>query len=540
MARSVVWLTLAAACLAPSCAPKDSTGAAPAASAPAAHYVPQAVYCASSTSGGSVASPLCSVTPGNIGPDPAISQTIAYNGINGSLPTSANTDPQTPFDNLSWQTFVALNWTAGAETQPAQQGLQGTGNRVWQSWPRVADLFGNSPLQASCGTVPSGLMAFSIASNGQGQPGANNEEYIQAATAEPLIDVSGNWTIYERRINEVEVAYLQAPNGKAAWTLTTLQGQRNLVLGGGKVDFPSIDDGGATGAIEVKATWRVLDPAERSENQKKYFVQPAFLEVAPDLVTGGQPICATIDLGLVAMHIIQKNPTTTNALKPEWFWSTFEHVDNVPLAQNACEPNEPADCSWFGNLNCTAQPEASKSYSFYSNSCPTCPVNVPPKASSTGTPFAWNPTQPYAQGYLTSTGNAAAPTVGTQVSRCWEIYALTSELNDQWRGQLAAIGSVFQNYILVGTQWGASITNTPNPKVPSDAVPSYLSNSVVETYLQTLYDPKNPFGTGSCVSCHNAARLPFDHVTSANLSFLPDLAQPGLTRQKLEMKKAAP
>jgi hypothetical protein len=88
--------------------------------------------------------------------------------------------------------------------------------------------------------------------------------------------------------------------------------------------------------------------------------------------------------------------------------------------------------------------------------------------------------------------------------------------------------------MLVGTQWGASITSTPDPKVPSDAVPSYLSNTVVETYLQTLYDRNNPFGTGSCVSCHSAAVLPAAPTVSSNLSFLPFLAKPALVRQKLD------
>lgn len=530
-------LTPLAVVLLTSCAPKEPPAPTITAPPPTAAYVPQADFCFTDT-GGSVASPLCPVIPGDIGPNPAIAQKVAYNGILGGLPTSAATDPQTPFDNLSWQTFVALNWTAGAVSQPAQQGLQGSGLRVWQSWPRVADIFGNSPVQANCNNIPAGAMVFSIASNGQGKPGANNEEYIQAATGDPLIDVSGNWTIYERRVNDIEVSYLQAPRGNKSWNLTNLAGQGAFVKAGQTVDFPSIRETNTTGAIELKAAWRVLDPAQRSQNQTKYFVVPAFLMVAQDLVTGGQPICAPVDMGLVAMHIIQKNPVTDNALEPEWFWSTFEHVDNAPLAQNACDPANPGGCVWFGNLNCRASTIAQTSYSFYSPNCPHCAVNAAPTPNASGTPFSWNPSQPYAKAFLTPTENPQAPTVGTQVSRCYDIYTLTSELNQQWRSQLAAVGSVFQNYMLIGTQWGASLTDPPNPKFPQNAVPSLLSNSVVETYLQTLYDPQNPFGTGSCISCHTQATLPVDNTTSANLSFLPDLAQPGLTRKKLVMAKA--
>ena len=255
--------------------------------------------------------------------------------------------------------------------------------------------------------------------------------------------------------------------------------------------------------------------------------------VAPDLVTGGAPVCASVDMGLVAMHIMQKNPVTKNALLPEWFWSTFEHVNNAPLAQKACNPANPGACSWFNELNCSAAPVAGQTYSFYSPNCPNCPVNLAPTPAATGTQFVWNSSPPYAQAYLAATGNSASPTVGTQVSRCYDIYALTQALNQQWQAQLAAVGSVFQNYMLVGTQWGASLTNPPDPKFPQNAVPSLLSNAVVETYLQTLYDPKNPFATGSCISCHSTATLPVDNTTSANLSFLPGLAQPGLIRKKL-------
>lgn len=525
----------------------SGSGNAPPATPPSTpapqRYIPQAQYCAPSPSGPVTGSPLCSTIPGNIGPDPALDIPIAYNGIVGAKPTSAANDVQSPFDNLSWQTFVALNWTRGKERQPAQEGLQGNGARVWEGWPRVSAVFGNGPVLASC-SVPPGLQVFAIASNGKGQPVAQNEEYIQAATGDPAIDVSGNWTIYERRLNDLEVAYLKAPGGNARWNLTTRAGQQNLIKDKGTVDFPAAGGKNATGAIEIKAAWRVLDPARRTDNQKTYYVVPAMLTVAPDLVTQPlgkppAPICARVDLGLVAMHIIQKNPVTKNDLKPEWFWSSFEHVTNTPLAATApaCDPTSPSTCPTLGQLDCPAPPNTA-AYSYFNPSCqsPDCKTNQPPIQSTKGTPFAWNPTQPFAKAYLyTTKSKGQTVTVGTQVSRCWKIYSLTDDLNTQWRDQLGRIGSVFQNYMLVGTQWGASTTSTPDPKVPTGGVPNFLSNSVVETYLQTMSDPKSPFGDGSCVSCHLAATLPVDRkttMTSSNLSFLPDLVTPGLVRRK--------
>jgi hypothetical protein len=89
---------------------------------PTAAYVPRAQLCVTVPVGPQI---LCPIIPGNIGPDPMLDQRVAYNGINGAHPTSAQTDVQTPFDNLSWQTFVALNWALGKESQPPNQGLQG-------------------------------------------------------------------------------------------------------------------------------------------------------------------------------------------------------------------------------------------------------------------------------------------------------------------------------------------------------------------------------------------------------------------------------
>ncbi|MEJ0026981.1 MAG: hypothetical protein WDN01_13220 [Rhizomicrobium sp.] len=497
-------------------------GAAPAPST----YVPQAQFChRPATTHGPVINGLCPTIPGNIGPDPLLDQKIAYNGIVGAHPASPATDVQTPFDNLSWQTFVALNWTRGKENRPAREGLNGKGERVWQGFPRVSQVFGNSKVQANC-NVPPGYEVFSIASQGDGQPATRNEEYIQAATGDPAIDVNGNWTLYERRVNGIEIAYLKAPDGKRNWNLTTLAGQFAFAENNAAVNFPAAGGGRPNGAMEIKAAWRILDPARHVANQKRFYVIRAIIAVAPDLVFRGAkrpaPICAPVDLGLVAMHIIQKNPTTTNDLKPEWFWSTFEQVDNAPLAADACDPASPSTCGTLGKLACPAGPPllGAPDYSYFNARYPNLPTNQPPQLLLGGKAFLWNPVQPYAFSYLTPAGGGAK--AGTQIARCWKIYAMTEALNTQWRAELRKVGSVFANYMLVGTQWGASTTATPNRQIPTGGVPNFLSNSVVETYLQTLADPNNPFGNGSCISCHSAATL-LNNTTPANLSFLPDL-----------------
>jgi hypothetical protein len=509
-------------------------GAAAVASAQS-NYVPAAVYC---VSGGNT---LCPTVPGNIGPDPMLAIDNGYRGIIGANPTSPNNDVETPFDNLSWQTFIALNWAQSRVNQPAKAGLDGTaGPRVWESWSRVAKVFGNSPRQANC-TIPAGYESFSIGSTGTGKPTAQNEEYIEAATLKPAIDTLGNYTLYERRLNGVEIAYLKAPGGASqpTWNLTTVPGQQAMVNGNGTVNFPAFG-AAPTGAMEIKAAWRILDPAKHAENQKTYYVVRAVIGVPADLVDRGTkaivaPICTKVDLGLVAMHIIQKNVTTskTPALLPEWFWTTFEHVDNAPLATNACDITNPGAC---GMLNKTACPTAATgAFSYYDPSLAAAQTNFPPNG---GKAFKWNGSPPYGKAYL-QTVPGSARKAGSQITRCWQIYQITQKLNAQWQGQLKAIGSVFANYMLVGTQWGAAIEPRSSPG-PENAAPNYLSNTVLETYLQTFYTPTtkaNPFGgfnTGSCVSCHSlgtlVAQTSSGQNVSSNFSFLPGLAQPALIR----------
>ncbi|HEY4115605.1 MAG TPA: hypothetical protein VGM17_16230 [Rhizomicrobium sp.] len=491
-------------------------------------YVPQAVYCLDQTAA-SAASPLCAALPGNIGPDPALSANgVAYNGIHVKRPQSFNEDVQTPFDNLSWQTFVALNWTAGKQSAPPEQGLQGTGPRVWETYKRVSHVFGNSPVQANCSDVPAGIDVFSIASDGNHNPKARNEEYIEAATGDPLIDVDGNWTLYERRLNDREIAYLTSPLGKGKGNLMTQGGQSLFIASGGIVDFPW-SPGIGTGAIEIKAAWRILHPGK--DNEKSYYVEHAYLKVAGDLVTGGKQICRKVDLGLVAMHIIQKNPPkqADSGLEQQWFWSTFEHVNNAPPAVHSCDPVVPQQCTSLTSgsaSNCPPAQPVPPYYSYFDPYCQNCSTNQPPTASSGAPSFVWNATEPYAKSYLTMQNGHA---IGTQVSRCWQIYWGTNALNTQWRDQLKKIGSVFQNYMLIGTQWGGDLTSTPIPQIPGKGVPTYLSNTAVETYIQTSYNRNNP---GSCVACHQGATLAAGQPQpQSNFSFLPGLADPSLLRR---------
>ena len=100
----------------------------------------------------------------------------------------------------------------------------------------------------------------------------NNEEYFQASTNLPLVDVNGNWTIFERRVNEVEANYLLAPNGQKSQTLTTIAGQQAFISNNpGGVQFTA----SATGSLRARSRYSPSSPSSpRSRNTSSATSRP--------------------------------------------------------------------------------------------------------------------------------------------------------------------------------------------------------------------------------------------------------------------------
>jgi hypothetical protein len=415
------------------------------------------------------------------------------------------------------------------------------GRRVFQNYRKVNALFGNSPKRAGC-TQALALPIFYIGSDGNGNPRPNNEEYFQASTNLPLIDVNGNWTVYERRVNDVEAQYLLAPNGKPSETLTTKTGQTNFINsnpGGAQFTASSTTTTGANGSIEIKTAWRIID-RNAGDDPSRYYTQLAFIAVPGDLVKGGRQFCSSVTLGLVGMHIVQRNPVVScnPQLQPQWIWATFEHVDNAPPAQSQCNVRNGCGTNpgtnWINQPSCgPAAPSQSVRYSYYKQNAGVQGTNIRPQTTGLGgTKFPWNPRQPYAQ------GNTTSATAMPQATRCFSIYPTTDQLNTQWQKALAAFNTPLQNYMLIGTQWGGNVEPREGNPLPANAVPAMLSNMTLETYIQNFTESiKGQGGPGSCVGCHNFARLAVGSKPSADFSFLPALADSPTARKLIETPK---
>src|SRR5208282_2421739 len=104
---------------------------------------------------------------------------------------------------------------------------------------------------------------------------------------------------------------------------------RNLPDAAHPADLPA-------GSIAVKASWRILTAADTPARRARYYVVPDanVVDVAKSLAAG-KVVCSKSDVALVGLHIMVKT-----RYRPQWLWSTFEHVDNVPPA-GAGEAREP-------------------------------------------------------------------------------------------------------------------------------------------------------------------------------------------------------
>jgi hypothetical protein len=443
---------------------------------------------------------------------------------------------QTPFDNFSYQSLVALNWPANPDGTPSHQPFNSpmSVTRVWDFYKIVDQVFPASgvpdPAYPSAPPVPPecnqnvAAQAFprsfrSVRMMTKADDPSITGGNLEAAVNLPLLDRNLNYTIYEVLVNRDEFEYVVSNK------LYSVAGQTAVNI----IDFPlgkttaTAKSGGyaSTGAIEVKAAWRILDLA-KGDIPTRYFTRQARIYVPAKHSDGGAAFCTQpVTLGLVGIHILHK--TADNLL---WVWSTFEHADNAPTTSTA-----------DGQPGCavpTTDPR--RRYSYFNPSCfdpdinKPCVANRPPNPLQ-GADYTWASKAPlngpYAQKFATG------GKYGTQVVRCQPIYDVAKETTRRWSAKLA--GTPWQYYQLVGTQWQ---TAGDPPRPPINTIPKYVLNTTLETYLQKRAGESVP--QSACIQCHNFAydatgRTPPDcykidlhnHVQPgcADFSFLPSRAK---------------
>lgn len=405
-------------------------------------------------------------------PDAQITPALLSSGMPCTLEAVAPFDLdnlQHAFDFNSWLTFLAIN-------APASGGVIGKdAPTVWEKWEGVDSIFlagGQTPKPWGHGggrpPACKGQPDYPVIQMVAKTPGVLTDT-IQPFNTGPLIDQNGQYVRYEILVNQPMFEYI------AQNTLYNTQGQEKFQ---GPIDFPeaTLNEGtttGTMGAIVIKASWKLLDL--KKEDPSKFHTAKVLIYNPPLKNPPAPEGCFPATVGLTGIHIVHHTSG-----EPQWIWATFEHVDNDPSASEVKA----------GALR--------DHYNFYDPKCATCTVNKQ-------LPRPWNPARsPYPGG------------LHNQIVREIDLTDATKKLNTAFQGILT--GTVWQNYMLVSTQWPTQPTSTTDPT--GAPAPQFLGNSTMETYIQG----KVPNVSSSCMLCHNQATDTTGRAS--NFTYVLERAQP--------------
>lgn len=386
-------------------------------------------------------------------PTPVITSSKVPDDV--AIPANFPGNPIAFFDDFSWRAFVALVWP-GLQGQrgapdPAQT-VGGKGPRVFETYKALNEVFHNdgsapaawndfdpatyNPCNAAMAWGDLTLGSISKFSD-LGQAGFGN-------LTGPLIAQNTTYVRFLTAYNQVEFDQIL---GKS-WYI-----RANLPQKPASITFD-------VGSVDVKSAWIDMTGVQHPD---RYHTRTA---AVMDPVYG---TCSQKTVGLVGLHIVVKTPT-----RPQWIWSSFEQVDNVPPAQ----PGAPG-------------PFGPGTFNFNDGKGGAMPAS-----------------NPYALDRVLTAPTAAA----FNVTRGKPIHQSTQSTNKAY--QLALKGTVWQNYQLVTTQWPLKANSPTTPGTPQNTFPgtgatTAFANATLETFEQGSVFT-------SCMACHNSTMAPTDFLWSLN------------------------
>jgi hypothetical protein len=381
------------------------------------------------------------------------------------------------FDDYSWRTFLAMVWPAGSRGTPdlSKDVSDGTASgssplpRVFETFKQDWEIFNGVPLPATTMMPPFNVVAspnpcgpgaapwnqvvlgsFTFSKLGNLGQADNSAAHLSG----PIVAQNQTYVRYETAFNETSYDAINA----------------------GRRDLPTRQNGFTlpNGSISIKAAWMDM---ESVPNPQRFYTTSALVW------DPGTRTCSQRTMGLVALHIVQKTPS-----RPQWIWTTFEHVDNVPGSGGG-------PLSFNDGTGATMPP--TNPHGFPPSPMPPPPFNVvrDPRAPI-------NPST-------------------AMTNRLYQAALRSGRANSVWA-----------NYQLVMTQW--PIPNPPtNPTVdpnqsadPPQTFPgsdntSAVANPVMETFEQA----PDPTGIG-CMSCHSTMQQRTDFVWALRVNALHNLTAP--------------
>ncbi|WP_338550076.1 hypothetical protein [Roseovarius phycicola] len=277
---------------------------------------------------------LCPVFPED---QPDFSRFFEYRVVNAPA--------QAPFDEYAWQAFVALNWDA---VRP------GSNLHGWRDYARGTEVMRTAD-PACQASSPETVVPD-----------------IRQSDGNTLIDQAGNFIVYEKRMNTVALTYileneLNIPEQRAQFDQ--------------KINFPLGVDQDQPASVLIKTAWRILD-----SSGSEYVEASGLIPIPKRHTLENQDACLSVRLGLVGMHVVAKVQSGNG---DKWIWATFEHVDNVPTAQNARDINSLYAQSLFPDGCLPPETHSISDYLLFDATCPDCPTNEAPPVS-----LLWSETPP--------------------------------------------------------------------------------------------------------------------------------------------------
>jgi hypothetical protein len=414
------------------------------------------------------------------------------------IPDGFAGNPITFFDDFSWRSFIAMVW-------PVQQGMRGvpdtsksigpvSGPLVFETLKADWEVFQPSPDGTSPPPAPAPWESYA-GQNPCSNLQAPNIIGFDPTLRYPIFGVSGIGfgdvvLAAFSKFGNVGLAgfgdlvgTLPAQNGTYTRYLASFnQTEFNQILNQGLYLRSNLPTAGATltfqdGSIDLKSAWIDMTNVQ---NPQRYYKRTAW--VLNPFATPS-PTCTQTTVGLVGFHIVTKTPS-----RPQWIWSTFEQIDNVP---GGASPGPFAYNSGDGS---------------------------PMPASN---PDPWPPT-------------SATPTI-FNVQRLTPINPFTVNTNVQYQRLLQAAGAPWQFYQLVMTQWPvaqpplpeqgpvpATQAGTPPFTFPGTAPPSAFANVTLETFDQTNI-------TTGCMNCHDSTRQQTDFLWFLQINAWPSTIPPAST-----------
>jgi hypothetical protein len=362
--------------------------------------------------------------------------------------------PLAHFHNFSWRAFIALNWPAlpgeaNRGKADTSKKFADSGPRVWETWKARHEVFAPDASEPAdwnkydganpCGGVNSEVKTlnafnhFTDLNQGLASP---------FTLGNPLVAQNRTYTRYEVRFNEKH--------------FDTIRQNKWYIAG----NLPTADNPGTfkNGSIQIKAAWRILNSRDSEKVRKRFYVVHDALVFDPDAT--GSVLCTKQDVALVGFHIVIKTPE-----RPQWIWSSFEHIDNVP--PHSDEPDAKA---------------AGVPYSYHSDRPPNglSPAQPPPPITKEN--YSSNP-EPM------------------QVVRKQRIRPDVMAMNKAYWDLPEIKETIWEKYMLVMTQWPTAIPAEIPPSPDRNGFPqpvgleSTLANTTMETYQQRAEK--------SCMECHH-------------------------------------